>query len=399
MISVNEAVEIIKKHAPQPEKEKVPLENALGYVLAQDIISPEPSPRFTNSAMDGFAIKYEDTRKINEFHLKGESRAGIPFQDKIENGEAVRINTGGMLPDGTDTIIPIEDVDVEHEKVIIQKEVKPYQHVRYSGEEFEAGARLVKVNTELQPQHLALIASVGISEVSVFKRPAVSIVVTGSELVDVGESAEPHQIWDSNRVMLAAAVKEAGAGVVYQGKVVDDYESTKKVLNEASKKADIIIVSGGVSVGPHDLVKSAVTELGFETLFWKVKQKPGKPFYMAKNGGKLFFGLPGNPVSAFMGFTHYIQPLLKLLQGLEYSHKTTKALVKDDITNKKARTQLMRVKLEKGDKNYPEIIVLDRQGSHMLSSIAEAVGYIIINEKQTINRDDLIEVYLFPGRN
>lgn len=399
MITVNEAIEIIKQNSPREIVKTVSLESSLNCVLAEDITSPEPSPRFTNSAMDGYAIKYEDTLQFDEFKILGESQAGVPYSENIGNGEAIQINTGGMLPNDVDTVVPVEDVEVIENKLVINNPVKKNQHVRYAGEEFEKDTVLLNKSTVLQPQHIALIASVGISKVKVFDKPKVSIVVTGTELVSLGSQAEPHQIWDSNKVMLSTSVENSGGEVLFISSVQDDYELTKSTIKQAVEKSNIIITSGGVSVGPHDFVKDAINELGFETLFWKVKQKPGKPFFAAKRENKLFLGLPGNPVSAFMGYVHYIHPLIKKLLGLDYKWQFMKAKVTEDIINSGNRTQMIRVKLENKFSELPIIKRLDKQGSHMLTSVAQADGYIIVPENTKIVKGSTIDVYLFPRSN
>ncbi|NOX87935.1 MAG: molybdopterin molybdotransferase MoeA, partial [Calditrichaeota bacterium] len=316
MIAIDEAVRIIKEQAPFTEYERLPLTKALLRVLAEDIFAREPAPRFTNSAMDGFAVRWEDLQTLPaNLSIIGESRAGVPFKGEVKSGEAVRISTGALMPDGADTVIPVEDTEETDGEAIILKAGKKAANVRYEGEEIKAGDLLVSSGSRIYPEHLAVLASQGISEVKIFKAPRVVLLTTGAEVKRFDETPEYFQIRDSNSPTLAAAITLAGAELISTDHLPDDLNLTIDALKEAAQKADVLILSGGVSMGRHDHVKSAAEKAGFSPIFWKINQKPGKPFYFAKKDKTLLFGLPGNPVSAFMGFVHYIFPLLRFMEG------------------------------------------------------------------------------------
>ncbi len=403
MIEIHEALQIIRDNHPVPLVVTLPLLDALGRRLAMDILAPEPSPRYTNSAMDGFALRWEDVTTViggNPITLAivGESQAGIPFSGTCRSGQAIKISTGAMLPKGTDTVIRVEDTQTEDNRVTILQVRKKGQDVRMAGEEFAAGELLLPQGTALQAPQLGLLTSVGINEVAVYYPPLVSLVVTGTELAAPGEPVAPHQIRDSNSIMLTAAVRQAGGEVVARHYTGDTPADTVAAIRKSINKSGIVIVTGGVSVGEHDHVKEAAQECGFVELFWRVRQKPGKPLFFARRDNCLLFGLPGNPVSGFMCFMYYIQPLLRGLQGREFSWRTTKARFGHSVKNKGSRTNFMRIGLRKKESGFIIAEVLEKQGSHMLSSIAQADGFIIMEPGQFLLEGSWQNVYLFPWR-
>jgi molybdopterin molybdotransferase len=400
MITIQEAWEIVKNNLPEPQVEIVDLVETPGKRLAKEILAREPSPRFTNSAMDGFAVRWEDVTGASEsnpavLQIVGESRAGIPYSAELQPGRAVRISTGGMLCRGADTIVPVEDTKLSGNSLRVLKAEKPKNHVRFEGEEFKAGDLLLPRNTSLNSPQIALLASQGVSRVPVYKTPDVAVIVTGTELVPYDVPAQPWQIRDSNGIMLRSAIRKSGAKLNFNAHVGDQYEATVSAVRQAIGQANIILFSGGVSVGPHDLVKKAAQECGFETLFWRVKQKPGKPLYFARNREKLFFGLPGNPVSAYMCYLYYVQPVLHYLQGEEYVHRTIQGAVAAPVENKTSRAQLFRVTLEYVPGRLPQVYPIAKQGSHMLTSLTAANGFIHLEINVLIKPGETIEVIPF----
>lgn len=400
MITIQEALEIVRSHLPPRKIEEIELSSAAERVLAENLVAREASPRFTNSAMDGFAVRWEDVKTVTAgkpilLKIVGESRAGAPFSGTLESGQAARISTGGMLCRGADTIIPLEEAEVEGEALRVLKAEKPGNHLRREGEEFKTGELLLQQGAVLNPPRLALLASQGIAKAPVYCRPKVAIIVTGTELVPYHAPAKPWQIRDSNGIMLRAAIEKSGGEVAFSTQVGDQLAETLEAVRRAAEQADIILFSGGVSVGPHDLVKNAAQQSGFQTLFWRVKQRPGKPLFFARRDDTLFFGLPGNPVSAYMSYLFYIQPLLAHLQGKPFQHPRLTAEVAAPIFNPANRAQLYRVVLKPRADLPPLVYPLAKQGSHMLTSLTAADGFIHLEENVRLESGTAVEVIPF----
>ncbi len=396
MITIDKAIEIIKTNLPPEKTEKISISEALGRTLAEDILAPEPSPRYTNSAMDGFAVRWQDvsdSAQGSEISLEiiGESQAGIPFLNCIKEGQAVRISTGAMLPEGADTVVRVEDTTEENSHVRILAVRKQGQDIRYKGEEFHQGDLLLSRGTKLSAPQIGLQVAVGIDTVSVYRHPEVALLVTGSEFAASGEAVKEHQIRDSNSAMLESVVSEAGGMVCLTRRVHDNLKSTVDAIQKV--RADIILCSGGVSVGRHDHVKEAAEQNGFEPLFWRIRQKPGKPLYCAKKGETLLFGLPGNPVSAYMCFIHYIRPILAALSGHSFRWPMVTAQTLEDITNNGTRTNLIRVRLQRRPNEGFCITKAEKQGSHMLTSLVNADGYIILEPGKLLASGSRTDVY------
>ncbi|MBI9071609.1 MAG: molybdopterin molybdotransferase MoeA [Melioribacteraceae bacterium] len=397
MITVAEAKNIIDNNKISSRIENITVENSLERILAENIFSPLSSPLFTNSAMDGFAVKWSDVEDfgLNSIELRvcGESRAGSQFKGTLNSGEAIKISTGAMLPSSADTIIPVEDTETESNKVIVKYAKAKNQHVRFKGEEFETGKLLLEKGSKIDPPKLALLVSMGIENVKVFSKIRVAIITTGTELIKLGKKKEESQIYDSNTIMLKSAVKLSGGITDYCLSAKDNLEETVEAILEIRDKVDIILFSGGVSVGPHDHVKDAADKAGFKKLFWKVHQKPGKPLFMAIRGNTLLFGLPGNPVSALMCYTFYVHPVIIGFENNAGLLKTMNVRSKDPVNNEVPRDHFMRVKLI-DEKKYFEL--LEKQGSNMLTSMSEADGFILLRENESLEKDKKYKVYLFP---
>jgi len=311
---------------------------------------------------------------------------------------AVHISTGAMLPAGADTVVRVEDTRTAGADVVDILTVRCQgQDVRCAGEEFGCGDELLCAGTKLSSRQLALLATVGQRQVSVFAPPQAAILVTGSELTSSDDDGiKSFQIRDSNSIMLKSALRETGAVVQACVNVKDELQATIDAVSEAADRSvDFILCSGGVSVGVHDHVKEAAESAGFERLFWRIRQKPGKPLFAAQKDGTYLFGLPGNPVSAYMCFVHYIRPLLFTMLGRDMSWKTITALADSAIANNGKRTNFIRIKLEKKDGVLPRIIDIKKQGSHMLSSIVNADGYIILEPGTSVQPEEPVNVYLF----
>jgi len=399
-ITIQDAEQIIQNHIPPVKTEIIPIEQVSGLVLAEDILAREASPLFTNSAMDGFAVKWSDVSNAREnnpvsLQVIGESRAGVPFKQPVESGQAVQINTGAMIPDGTDTVIPIEHTTQKDDGIVITRVTQKKQFVRLAGTEFESGAVLCKAGTLLTPGCMGLLASQGFEAINVITRPQVSLVVTGSELIPFDLKPGPGQIRDANSTMLTSAVQSSNAQIAFSIRTGDHFNAVRQAINKAAETAAMVIVSGGVSVGPHDLVKSAAQKAGFENLFWGVRQKPGKPLYVAKRGNCLLFGLPGNMVSALNCYAYYIHPVLQQMAGKTFTHKKTKTIMSTSFTNTENRTVFLRVQIQTtGNKTVAHPFA--KQDSYMLTSIDQAHGFILVEPNQTIEKNKKVEITLYP---
>ncbi|MFV0436009.1 MAG: gephyrin-like molybdotransferase Glp [Desulfopila sp.] len=402
MITVQEALSILQRNLPVPRVIDQPLTAALLCRLAEDIVAPEPSPRYTSSAMDGYGVRWQDVATAGEqtpvrLTVAGESQAGVPYEETVRAGQAIRISTGAMLPEGADTVVRVEDTRERDGEVEILQCRSQGQDVRRAGEEFAVGSLLLKQGQILHPRQLALLAAVGVDRVPVYAAPRVSLLITGTELAHYGDGEiKPFQVRDSNTVMLQSAVIESGGALVDSLHVKDDLASTVAAMNAAlANRSDIILCSGGVSVGRHDHVKEAALEVGFAQLFWRIKQKPGKPLFVARKGEVLLFGLPGNPVSAFMCFMNYVTPCLAAMLGVPYLKKSISAAAEVTIESGARRTDFIRVVVTDEPNTVPTIRPILRQGSHMLTSIVEADGYIVVEPGTRLVAGDLTEVFLF----
>ncbi len=399
-ISIQEAVKIIQQNIPPVQTNELPLELTAGLVLARDVLAREASPLFTNSAMDGFAVKWSDVSKKGEkmpvtLQVIGESIAGLPFRQNVKKGQAVQINTGAVLPDGTDTVIPVEHTVHNHDRVVINRIARKGQFVRPAGAEFESGAVLCYKGTLLTPGCLGLLASQGLLSINVILPPRVSLVVTGSELIPYDLKPEPGQIRDANTIVLSSMIHASNAKLVFHTRTDDNINAVRQGINKAADVSDMVIVSGGVSVGPHDLVKPAAQDAGFEKLFWGVRQKPGKPLYVAKKEKTILFGLPGNMVSALNSFAFYIHPVLRQMSGKTFEHKKMKAVLSRSFSNKENRTVYLRLQLQTKD-NVTIACPYAKQDSHMLTSIGQADGFILVEPGQTITKHKKVTVTLYP---
>jgi molybdopterin molybdotransferase len=313
LLTLEEAHERLLKHARLLPAEPVAVSEAAGRVTAEDVQARVDLPPFASSAMDGFAVRSADLP--GALRVVGESAAGQPFAATIEPGCTVAISTGAVVPDGADAVVPIENVNQRDNTVEMSEVTSPGAHVRPRGGDISTGEVVVPAGVTLTPARLAAAAAAGVAELSCARRPTVAVLPTGNELVDPGGELRPGQIYETNGLMLAAALAAAGAEVLTEPPVEDDAGALREAL-ERGLAADILVTSGGVSVGEHDLVRAAERELGVEEIFWRVAIKPGKPVSFGVRGDTLVFGLPGNPVSTLVGCELFVKPALRALQGL-----------------------------------------------------------------------------------
>jgi molybdopterin molybdotransferase len=293
--------------------ELVPIAEAEGRVTAEDVCARVDLPPFASSAMDGFAVRA--TELPGTLRIAGESAAGWPFDAQLEPGDAVAISTGAVVPDGADAVVPIENVVKYDNDVEVRQSARSGAHIRPRGGDVAAGEVVVPAGVRLTPARVAAAAASGLAELPCRRRPRVAVLATGSELVGPGGALRPGQIYETNALMLASALAAAGAEVTSGPPAADDEEVLRTAL-ERGLAADVLVTSGGVSVGEHDLVRAVEQELGVDEVFWRVSIKPGKPVSFGVRADTLVFGLPGNPVSAFVGCELFVKPALRALQGL-----------------------------------------------------------------------------------
>jgi molybdopterin molybdotransferase len=357
---------------PQPA-EHVAIGAAFGRVLAQDVAAAGDVPGFANSAMDGFAVRSGPAGR--RLAIAGESRAGLPSNHALADGEAIRISTGAMLPAGADAVLQIELVTEADGTVTLDDEVQPGRNVRHPGEDLRAGTTVLEAGTVLGAAEIGVAVNAGRGSVTVGRRPRVGVLATGDELVDPGAPLAPGQIHDSNALMLSALVTAAG-GDPQAHRVSDDRQATVQAVAAALDANDLVLLSGGVSVGPHDHVKPALEANGVEEVFWRVALRPGKPtwFGVRRADGTLALGLPGNPVSAYVTFILFARPALRALQGASPDDPRRVARLAVDVERHPDRDECVRVGIDADGAATPT----GPQASHILSSLMGADGLAVI---------------------
>jgi molybdopterin molybdotransferase len=369
LISLEEALARIFEQVRPLDAEPVPLAAAAGRVIAEDSRSGVDLPPFASSAMDGFAVRSSDTP--GRLPIVARIAAGVPAPRALEPGEAMGIATGGVVPDGADAVIPIEYVVENDNGVEIEQAVSQGDNVRPRGSDVSAGDVVVSQGSRLGPAQVGALAAAGLVEVSAARRPRVVVLATGTELRRPGEPLGPGEVYEANGVLLATAFASAGADVETLPSVADDAASHRRAL-ESGLEADVLVTSGGVSVGPHDLVRGLLAELGVEEVFWGLAVKPGKPLAFGVRGSTLVFGLPGNPVSSLVGAEVFVRPALLALQGATVPGPVYSAgSLASAIRRNKQRDQFVRAR------SVPSAtgVVLEPivgQESHMIARAATA---------------------------
>ena len=376
LISIDEARGRVLEAVLPLEIEDVALAEALDRVVASDIESPWDVPPFDNSAMDGFAVRAGPPA---ELEVIGESRAGRPSPAEVVPGSAVRISTGAALPAGATAVVPVEQartLDGSGGRVRVDAAAEG-ANVRRAGEDVRAGELVLGQGAVLGPAELGVAASVGRDVLPCARRPRVAVLVTGDELAEPGEALGPGRIYSSNAFALAGLVERSRATLVLRSTVRDTVESTREALAGALAEADVVCVSGGVSVGPHDHVKPALGELGVAERFWEVALRPGKPTWFGTRDHTLVYGLPGNPVSAMVTFQLFVRPALAALQGAQAPLTRVSAVLDDPVPRLLRREQAVRVRLSARDDGW-HAAVTGEQGSHMLTSMLGADGLAMV---------------------
>jgi molybdopterin molybdotransferase len=404
VLTVTEARHRILAAVAPLEVEDVPVADALGLIVADDLYAPHALPRFDNSAMDGYAVRADDVASASETApvsqtVLGEVRAGDPGDvDKVEPGTAVRIMTGAPLPPGADAVVPVGLTEEKNGTVLVKAAPAPGRHVRPAGDDLAEGALLVGAGAELGPGELALLATMGRSPVAVHRRPKVAVVVTGDELVPPEVQPGPGQIRDSNSIALRSLVSEAGGQALVMPPVADDFDGTVEAFQRAAEIADLVVSSGGVAVGRYDFVKDAIEKLGAIDL-WRVAMQPGKPVVLGSIGITPFLGLPGNPVSIHVSFEQFVRPAIRKLRGCkDLLRPTTTATLTEPIEKPPGRLHFVRVRLEAGDEGW-RATPTGAQGSHIQSSLIDCHGvarFEIDETRLEEGADVVVEVWRLP---
>jgi molybdopterin molybdotransferase len=365
--------DVVSSCAPLPA-EPVPVEDAAGRVLATNVVAIADVPHFDNSAMDGFAVR--SGASSGPLRIVDEASAGRPASRTLAPGEAIRISTGAPLPAGADAVAPVEQVREADRAVTLTAPIAPGQHVRRAGEDLRAGAVVLPAGTVLGAGALGVAVGAGTAVLTCTRQPRVAVLCTGDELRPPGAPLGAGEIHNSNAVMLAALARRAGAVVTIAEAVRDDREATEAALARALDDTDVVVLSGGVSVGPHDHVKPALAALGVTEQFWRVNLQPGKPTWFGTRGTQLVFGLPGNPVSSFVTFALFAQPALRALQGAEPLPPRERAMLAVDVP-RRGRTQALRVRLD-GSDGALRATLTGPQGSHVTASLlaADALAFV-----------------------
>lgn len=373
MISLDSARNILQRQSVRTNIEKVPLTEAWNRVLAQDVISKINMPPFDKSAMDGYAINSGDDSK--NFRIVEVIPAGSVPEIALKDGECSKIMTGAMLPPGADRVVKREITRLEDNRMVVFGQDSEY-NVCYRGEDVKIGDRVLASGKLLNSGDVGIIASMGLADIQVYRRPKVGILTTGAEIVEPGNSIENGQIYNSNAYSLAAQVRTMGLEALLGGIVKDSQEAIEREVSQMIDRVDLILVSGGVSMGDFDYVPQVFEKIGIELLFKKIAIKPGKPTVFGRMGDRFVFGLPGNPVSTFIIFLVLVKPFLFRMMGFTYTPDSITGLLKNDFNRRKAsRHELIPVIVNQG-----EVRMIEYHGSAHIHSLSLANGLLEIPE-------------------
>ncbi|MFA7496834.1 MAG: gephyrin-like molybdotransferase Glp [Acidithiobacillus sp.] len=376
--------------------EIIHLSAAAGRVMAQDVLAPSDVPAWPNSAMDGYALRSSDSDQPRK--LIGACFAGHPFPGIVGPGECVRIMTGAVLPTGADAVLVQEKATVTNEEVTAQVEIKAGANIRQAGEDLRAGTPALAAGTLLRPAHIGLLASLGFAEIAVFRRLRVAFFSTGDELRALGSVLAPGQIYDSNRYALGSMLERLGCTIIDLGRIPDDPARLEAALHSASEIADMVISTGGVSVGDADYIAELLGRLG-SIHFWKMNMKPGRPLAFGKLGQATFFGLPGNPVSTMVTFYQFVRPsiLKRMGKTAPWTATTVQLPLTSALKKKAGRTDFQRGVLVQGE-NGLQVAGVGQQASHIMSGMAHADCLIILAaEAEDAPAGSLVDVQLLEG--
>ncbi|MFM9944055.1 MAG: gephyrin-like molybdotransferase Glp [Bacteroidia bacterium] len=393
MLTVEEAKNLLFNQVSKSEPVEIDISYSLGCVLSVDIISPINQPEFDNSSMDGYAVASIDDLEQRKFEVIGEIKAGDPNNFNLKSGQAVRIFTGAIVPDTADSIVIQEKVEAKDGFIYLKESYKKGAFIRTSGSMMKKGDLALEAGFVFNPAAIGFLASMGIFKVKVYKNPEVSIITTGDEIMKPGTDLKPGQIYESNSFSLAASLKQMGIEPTHILTATDQKEDLKNQIKIGLNSSDILILTGGISVGKYDLVYEILKEFGVETIFYKVAQKPGKPFFAGRLNDKFIFALPGNPAAVLVCFYEYVYPVIRTMQGFTKTQLQVLNLkLLKTIKSNEDRAQFIRAKVtEEG------VMPLEGQDSFMLYSFAMANALIYVpNGTEIINENEMVEVHLLP---
>lgn len=395
MLSFAQARAQMLEAVPQLGTELKPLANCLDQVLAEDVLASEPIPPFDNSAMDGYAVRADDVEQASSccpVHLEVVESvpAGQTPTQTVFPGQATRIMTGAMMPEGANTVVRVEDTRAEGDGVEVLKSVPAGKDIRLMGENVHLHERVLKQGIRIRPQEVSMLASLNRSDVCVCRRPVVAVLSTGDELTPLGEALRPGKIRDSNRYGICAQVWEAGGIPMDMGIVRDDAHALEDALREAAHRSDAVVTSGGISVGDYDIVKDVLSQLG-QINFWKVAMKPGKPQAYGQLQGKPFFGLPGNPVSSMVVFELFVRPALRRMAGhADLFRPLFPAYLEQRVENPSDTMYFLRVVLNQED-GRTAARTTGPQGSGILQSLVLANGLLHVPPRTSLKPGDSVQ--------
>lgn len=386
MISIEEALDIIHSQHVSLAKIELPLTDARGYCLAENITAPFNLPSFNNSAMDGYAV----CGTTNTYELVGEVAAGNPTENSLHEGEAIRIFTGGKVPGNTTAVIMQEKTKVDGSTLTIDDTVDEGKNIRRQGEELRKSEQVFKESHVVTPATIGLIGSLGIETVNVYSKPAVRLIVTGNELLALGEPRTEGQIYESNSLAINAALEQYGFSCKEKQQIPDDFDQIKAGIATYLANSDVLILSGGISVGDYDYVKQALLDNGVEQLFYKVYQKPGKPLFFGRKKDTFVFALPGNPASSLTCFYIHVLPLLQKMNGSKITGLQKSSIpLAHDYHQRSDRPVFLKARVEQN-----EATILDHQGSSMIHSMALGNALVFIDKPKQLKKGDPVTCLL-----
>ena len=394
MVSVEEAYNIIRQNIQPLAAKPIKLEEAAGFVLDTDIFSPVNVPGFLQSSMDGYAFAYTPGYQDTPLQITGMLQAGSPELLEVTEGKAVRIFTGAPLPEGADTVVMQEKTIIQnHSITITDTALIPGTNVRQVGADILKDSLTLSKGTLLTPATIGVLASMGLSEVTVINQPSVHIIVTGNELRAIGNPLSSGQVYESNSHMLVAALQQLGIKKISVEKVTDSLDNITAAIQNSISQSDVTLLVGGISVGDYDFVLEATQRNGVEPLFYKVKQKPGKPLYLGKKGKQVVVALPGNPASALSCFYLYVTRIIDALSGTQNAPLIESAQIMNDYQKPAGFTHFL-----KGHYNIKQkqVSLLTGQESFKMNSFAQANCFIVLGETITeVKRNDFVQIHLW----